>query len=87
MRFPAAWRTLVDLDYVYRYDDYTKLNSAVDFRKTRQDNGSYMSMAVRRPIIYGFDGILSYYGTINGSNIQRYDYDRYVLALEVRYSF
>ena len=87
VRFPAAWRTLVDLDYVYRYDDYTKLNSAVDFRKTRQDNGSYMSIAVRRPIIYGFDGILSYYGTINGSNIQRYDYDRYVLALEVRYSF
>ena len=56
-------------------------------RKTRQDNGSYMSIAVRRPIIYGFDGILSYYGTINGSNIERYDYDRYVLALEVRYSF
>jgi hypothetical protein len=49
VRFPAGWRTLVDLDYVYRYDDYTKLNSAVNFRKTRLDNGNYMSVAIRRP--------------------------------------
>jgi hypothetical protein len=87
VRFPAVWRTLVDLDYVYRYDDYTKLNSAVNFRKTRLDNGNYMSVAVRRPIIGRLDGVLSYYATVNGSNIERYDYDRNVVALEVRYTF
>jgi hypothetical protein len=87
VRFPAGWRTLVDLDYVYRYDDYTKLNSAVNFRKTRLDNGNYMSASIRRPIIDRLDGVLTYFATVNPSNIQRYDYDRNVVALELRYSF
>jgi hypothetical protein len=87
LRFPAWWRTLVELDYVYRYDDYTKLNSAADFRKTRQDDGSYISTYVRRPIIPHLDAMLSYFVTVNGSNIPLYDYGRQVVALELRYSF
>jgi hypothetical protein len=87
VRFPAYWRTLVDLDYVYRYDGYTKLNSAVDFRKKRVDNGNYMSLAIRRPIIDHLDGVLTYFATVNPSNIQRYDYDRNVVSLELRYVF
>jgi hypothetical protein len=46
-----------------------------------------MSVAIRRPIIDGLDGVLTYFATVNPSNIQRYDYDRNVVALELRYWF
>ena len=87
VRFPAGWRTLVNLDYVYRYEDYTEPNSATGGRKTRQDNGSYVSASVRRPIVGRLDALVSYFATVNGSNIPRYDYDRHVMALELRYTF
>jgi len=87
LRFPGWWRTLVDVDYVYRYDDYTKPNSAADFRKTRLDNGNYLSTYVRRTIIDHLDAVLSYYVTLNGSNIGVYDYNRQVVSLELRYVF
>ena len=87
VRFPAWWRTLVDLDYVYRYDDYTEPNSAVGGRKTRQDNGNYLAAYLRRPIIPHLDALISYFATVNGSNIPLYDYHRHVFAVELRYTF
>jgi hypothetical protein len=87
VRFPAWWRTLVELDYVYRYDDYTEPNSATGGRKTRQDNGNYVATYVRRPIIPHLDALVSYFATVNGSNIPLYDYHRHVLGIELRYTF
>jgi len=87
LRFPAWWQTLIELDYVYRSDDYTKLNSATDFRKTRRDDGNYIATYVRRPIVPHLDAMLSYFATVNGSNIPLYDYGRQVVALELRYVF
>ena len=87
LRFPGWWRTLVDLDYVYRYDDYTKPNSATNDRKTRLDNGNYVAAYLRRPIIGHLDALVSYFATVNGSNIPLYDYHRHVLAIELRYTF
>ena len=87
VRFPAWWQTLIDLEYVYRYDDYTKPNSAVDDRKTRQDNGNYLAAYVRRPIIPHLDALISYFATLNGSNIPLYDYNRNVFSVELRYTF
>jgi len=87
LRFPGWWRTLVELDYVYRYDGYTKLNSAAGYRKKRQDDGNYLATYLRRPIIPHLDALLSWFVTVNGSNIALYDYNRNVLALELRYTF
>jgi hypothetical protein len=87
VRFPAWWRTLVELEYLYRYEDYTEPNSATGGRKTRQDNGSYLAAFVRRPIVANLDGVVSYFATVNGSNIPIYDYDRHIVAFELRYSF
>ena len=87
VQFPAGWRTLVSIDYVFRYDDYTEPNSAADFRKTRQDDGSYIAAWVRRPIVPHLDAVLSYFVTVNPSNIPLYDYNRHVVALELRYAF
>jgi hypothetical protein len=87
VRFPGWWRTLVDLDYVYRYDDYTEPNSATNGRKTRLDNGSYIATYVRRPIVPHLDALVSWFVTVNGSNIPLYEYDRHVLAVELRYTF
>lgn len=87
VRFPAWWRTLVEVEYLYRYEDYTEPNTAVGGRKTRQDNGNYISAFVRRPIVANLDGVVSYFTTVNGSNIAIYDYDRHIVAFELRYSF
>lgn len=87
VRFPAGWRTLASVDYVFRYDDYTEPNSATGGRKTRQDDGSYVEAWIRRPIVPHLDAVLSYFATVNGSNIPRYDYHRHVVALELRYIF
>jgi hypothetical protein len=87
VQFPAGWRTLVSIDYVFRYDDYTEPNSAVGGRKTRQDDGSYVATYVRRPIVPHLDAVLSYFATVNASNIPLYEYDRHVVALELRYVF
>lgn len=87
VRFPAWWRTLVDVDYVYRWDDYTKPNSTSPTGGKRQDHGSYVTTAVRRPILPHLDAVASYYVTVNHSNLDLYGYDRHVVALELRYVF
>jgi tetratricopeptide (TPR) repeat protein len=87
LRFPAWWRTLVELDYVHRADDYSEPNSATGGRSTRRDDGNYLAAFVRRPILPHLDALLSYFATVNGSNIALYDYHRHAVALELRYTF
>ncbi|HXJ35713.1 MAG TPA: tetratricopeptide repeat protein [Candidatus Eisenbacteria bacterium] len=86
-RFPAIWRTLVELDYVYRYENYTQPNSAADFTKRRHDSGNYIALFLRRPIIEHVDGVLSYYATVNDSNISEFEYTRNIVSLELRVWF
>lgn len=85
--FPAWWRTVVDLTYLYRYDDYTNRNSFAGFRKTRQDNGHFMSAGVTRPITEHVSAVVAYYATVNTSNIPLFDYRRHVVSgmLQVTY--
>ena len=89
VRFPAWWQTFVEVDYVYRNDSYTNPNSFAtppDSAK-RTDHGSYFAGYVRRPIMDHLDALLSYFPTINSSNIALYDYHRQIVALELRYTF
>jgi hypothetical protein len=88
-RFPAWWRTMVELEYVYRYDDYTEPNSNSPSGKTRQDNGNYVATFLRRPIpiVPNLDGVVSYFATVNGSNLPLFDYSRQIVAFELRYYF
>jgi len=88
-RFPAWWRTLVELEYVYRFDDYTEPNTNSPTGKTRQDDGNYVATFVRRPIpiVPNLDGVVSYFATVNGSNLPLFDYSRHIVAFELRYSF
>jgi hypothetical protein len=89
LRFPGWWRTLVELDYVYRDDQYTEPNSRAESPTDpkRNDDGHYVAAFVRRPIIPHLDALVSYYATINGSNISVFEYDRHVFSLELRYTF
>jgi hypothetical protein len=87
VRFPLGWRTMAEVDYVYRNDDYTEPNSAVGFRKTRQDDGHYLTAVLRRPLLPHLDVLLSYLGTWNPSNIGLYDYRRHQVALELRLAY
>jgi hypothetical protein len=79
--FPLWWEIQADLMYLYRYDDYTKRNSTVDFRKTRSDNEHHMYASFRRPITEHLSTSLVYFGTVNTSNLPLFDYRRNVVAL------
>jgi hypothetical protein len=78
--FPGWWNTFVDLMYQYRYDAYTELNSAAGFRKQRYDNQHRILVQVMRPINEHVRVSLGYFGTINPSNIDLYDYQRHVVS-------
>ncbi len=85
--FPAWYGTSVDLMYLFRYDDYTKPNSQDDFRKTRLDKANEFSAGVRRPITKHLSAALVYAGTLNGSNLALFEYNRHVVSglLEVTF--
>ena len=88
LRFQAWWRTLVEVSYEYRQDDYTEPNSiALPAFVKRKDDGHYVTTYLRRPILPNLDALVSYYVTVNGSNLALYDYHRHVVSLEMRYSF
>jgi hypothetical protein len=88
LRFQAWWRVLVDVSYQYREDGYTEPNSiALPAFVKRKDEGHYVTTYLRRPIFQNLDAVLSYFATVNGSNLALYDYHRHVVALEMRYSF
>lgn len=85
--FGAWWKTLVDVMYLYRYDEYTEPNSLAGFRKRRYDSGHNFFAQVLRPIGEHVRVAVAYFGTINPSNIDLYDYRRNVVSgtLEVVY--
>jgi len=78
-----------DLQYLYRNDDYAKSNSLANpqFSKTRQDDGHYFYASISRPIVPHVSVAIVYYGTINDSNVQLFEYQRHVVAtvLQVTY--
>ena len=85
--FPLWWQLYADMMYLYRYDDYTKPNSVVDFRKTRADNEHHMFASLRRPINEHLTASLVYFGTVNPSNIALFDYRRNVVAATLTISY
>lgn len=85
--FPAWWQTFVDVMYLYRNDNYTKPNSFAGFRKTREDNGYLVYAAVRRPITAHVSAVVSYYGTINDSNLDVFAYNRHVVGGALEFSY
>jgi tetratricopeptide (TPR) repeat protein len=85
--FPLWWDIQADLMYLYRYDDYTEPNSTVNFTKTRSDNEHHMFASFKRPITEHLSTSLVYFGTVNPSNIQIFDYRRNVVALLLTVSY
>lgn len=77
---PAWWKTFVDLMYSYSYDAYTEKNSAAGFRKQRYDSQHRILVQIMRPINEHLRVSLAYFGTINPSNIDLYDYQRHVVS-------
>lgn len=85
--FPTWWQTAVDLMYLFRYEDYTRPNSRVNFTKTRQDSGHHMYASVTRPINDVLSVTAAYYGTVNLSNIPVFDYRRSVAGVSLQAAF
>jgi hypothetical protein len=84
---PLRWRAFFDFTYLYRNDNYTKPNSQVDFRKTRQDNGHHFVAGLSRLLTEHLSAGITYYGIINNSNIGLFEYRRNVIGgyLQVTY--
>jgi hypothetical protein len=85
--FSPGWRTTVDLTYLFRYENYPEPNSAADFRTSRQDTVSQFSVSVRRPLTTYFSVGLTYYGTVDDSNIPVYQYRRNIVTAELRFAY
>jgi hypothetical protein len=85
--FPAWWKTNVDLSYLFRYEDYSRPNSRAGFRKTRADSGNHMYASLTRPITDVLSVAVAYYGTVNLSNIQDFEYRRNVASLVLQVAF
>lgn len=85
--FPVWWKTVIDLMYVYRYAAYHEPNSVAGFRNRRYDNEHHVFVGLLRPVTDHVRVAISYFATINPSNIWLYDYRRNVVsgALEVLY--
>jgi hypothetical protein len=84
---PLWWRVGLDLTYLYRSDDYPNPNSFASFRTSRHDEEHHVSTALRRPITSHLSAMITYYATVNGSNIDVFDYRRHVVSglLQVTY--
>jgi hypothetical protein len=85
--FSAWWKTVVDLMYLYRYDDYRHLNSFADFQKRRHDSIHYLFASVERPVTSHVSAVVSYLGTFDDSNIPLFAYDRNIVSLLLRVAF
>ena len=85
--FSPGWRTTIDLSYLFRYENYPEPNSAADFRTSRQDTVSQFSVGVRRPVTTYLSVGLTYYGTVDDSNIAVYQYRRNIVAAELRIAY
>jgi hypothetical protein len=87
--FEAWWKIVVDLMYYYRYYDYERPNSLAEpaFSRRRHDNEHQIFAQILRPITKNFRVAVRYFGTINPSNIEVYDYRRNLVTgvLEVVY--
>jgi hypothetical protein len=84
---PLLWAVYLDVQYLYRNEDYGHRNSFVGFRKSRQDDGHFFYAGVSRPILPHVSVAVVYYGTINDSNVPVFDYQRHVVGtlLQVTY--
>ncbi len=85
--FPLPWRMSMDLMYLFRYEHYVKPNSFSDFRTHRYDAVSYISAGVSRPLMENVNLTLTYYGTIDNSNISVYQYRRSIIAAAVEFAY
>ncbi|HEX6131378.1 MAG TPA: hypothetical protein VF044_06575, partial [Actinomycetota bacterium] len=84
---PLLWALYLDVQYLYRNEDYARPSSFVASRDDRQDDGHYFYASISRPILPHVSLALTYYGTINDSNVPVFEYQRHVVAtlLQVTY--
>jgi len=87
MAFTPGWKVDVDLMYVFRYENYTEPNSFANDRRRRQDYINQFSATVQRPIVPHVAVAISYYGTIDSSNIDVFQYHRHIVQAELRFSY
>jgi len=84
---PLWWQMVADLTFLYRYDNYPQPNSFAGDRKARHDDEYHMSAEVWRPINRSVSVAITYYGTVNDSNIDVFTYDRNIVSGLIRVAY
>ena len=87
VHLPLWWKVGLDLTYLYRRDDYANPNTFSRSRAIRHDDEHHVSTALVRPITSHVSAMITYYATVNGSNVEVFDYRRHVVSalLQVTY--
>jgi hypothetical protein len=88
--FPAWWKTDVDLVYLFRYDDYTELNSQTEpipFTKRRHDPVHEFSTSLTRPVMEHVRAGITYYFTLDDSNIEIFNYHRHIVSAVLTFTY
>jgi len=75
------------LGYALLLDDYEHPNSRTGYRIGRYDNQHQISILLERPITPFLLAGIDYFGTINNSNLDEFEYDRHVVSAGVRMHF
>ena len=85
--FSPGWRTTIDLTYLFRYENYLEPSSVANFRTNRRDTVSQFAVSARRPLGTYLSVGLTYYGTIDDSNIAAFQYRRNIVAAELLFAY
>ncbi len=75
------------LGYAVVIDDYEHPNSRTGFRFGRNDTQQQIVIHIDRPITQYLTAGLDYYGILNHSNLNEFEYDRHIVSAGVRMSF
>ncbi len=75
------------LGYALLLDDYKHPNSRTGFVYRRHDADHQIVIHIERPLTRHLTASLDYFGIINDSNLEEFDYDRSIITANVRMHF
>lgn len=84
-RLRIGSRTVLDLSYLHRDNDYSFANSRSGFREKRRDNLHGVLAQLSRELTPRLVLRFGYRGRFNDSNIDDFQYDRHIASVDVRF--
>jgi hypothetical protein len=84
---PIVAGASAELVYSFRSNDYTFAHSRTNFKRARDDDIHDISLILRKRLSPYVTINVSYFGTLNDSNISVFEYDRHMLSVGVQLTY